>query len=986
MADKLIDNRQIRVFISSTFQDMQDERDELMKKTFPLLRQKASERDVMLTELDLRWGITPEESQSGKVVEICLREIENSLPFFIGIVGNRYGWIPRKEDIGNEVFERFRNVGKYVERRLSVTEIEMQYGVLDRPEDMHAYFFIKKDGASDVDEPEKLFELKNAILHNSRYPVSYYSDVNDLSVQVETAFSHLLDELFPEGNLTELEKERLSQRSFMNQLSATYIKDERYFKVLDDFVSDKDTQFLVVSGESGLGKSSLIANWLKESALRQDKYCVAYHFVGNGGSVGNHLDILKCLVNEIGEQYGIARQPGSSDEKELDRLFGVVALSGKPLVIVLDAINQIQDIEDAKLLNWIPFPPQNVKILYSTLLDDKTMEVFKNRNYPLFILSPLDRNRRISLVNGYLKSFAKKLDQRQVERIVDDPQSSNTLVLKTTLNELINFGVFEKLDDRISYYLASTSIKDFYQRVLRRYEDDFGTSFIRHILSLIAVSRVGLAEHEILEITGIKPLDWSRFFCAFSSHLNVKSSLISYSHSYIREAVEDKYITPDPLFEKKCREEIVSHFCSDSSPRAMLEMPFQLNLLNDNEQLFKYLDNVDVLKFWMKYNGVEFAQYWRKLKEDKSSGHDVDVYMHYLPDGESRVEYYETMLDLCSILSDVDKSKRYSIELKEYIENQDLSVEPKVYRMIGANLKQPYRLNFAKKALKMCLDLYGEKHPETIDSYGALGSAYYDLNVAHNSKEYERLAFESWEKQSRLSAEFFGEANAALASSYRDMALTCSDLNKGLQYGLKSIAISKAVFGEHHPQVGWSYNHTGCVYRNLDQHEKALECFQKSYDCWYPAYGENHHLVAASVNNQGHELISLGKLEEGLTYHFRALKIRKAVYGEAHDYANSLSSVGSCYYKMGQYEKALEYHSKAFEIFDREKTRPYYTALSHANLCKTLMALGRYSEAVPHGEEAVKMTIEQVGENDALTISRKELLAKAYEGLNKAKG
>ena len=69
------DNRQIRVFISSTFRDMQDERDELMRKTFPVLRRKAAERDVTLTELDLRWGITPEESQSGKVVEICLREI-----------------------------------------------------------------------------------------------------------------------------------------------------------------------------------------------------------------------------------------------------------------------------------------------------------------------------------------------------------------------------------------------------------------------------------------------------------------------------------------------------------------------------------------------------------------------------------------------------------------------------------------------------------------------------------------------------------------------------------------------------------------------------------------------------------------------------------------------------------------------------------------------------------------------------------------------
>ncbi len=130
--NNLIDNRQIRVFISSTFRDMQDERDYLMKRTFPKLRKLAAERDVTLTELDLRWGITEEESKSGKVVEICLREIENSIPFFIGIIGNRYGWVPEKKDLSENVIERFTDVNNYLERHLSVTEMEMLFGVLQR--------------------------------------------------------------------------------------------------------------------------------------------------------------------------------------------------------------------------------------------------------------------------------------------------------------------------------------------------------------------------------------------------------------------------------------------------------------------------------------------------------------------------------------------------------------------------------------------------------------------------------------------------------------------------------------------------------------------------------------------------------------------------------------------------------------------------------------------------------------------------------------
>ena len=74
-------SRNIRIFISSTFQDMQSERDMLVTKVFPRLRQIAYERNVTLTEVDLRWGITEEEAKSSKVVEICLDEIRNSHPF-----------------------------------------------------------------------------------------------------------------------------------------------------------------------------------------------------------------------------------------------------------------------------------------------------------------------------------------------------------------------------------------------------------------------------------------------------------------------------------------------------------------------------------------------------------------------------------------------------------------------------------------------------------------------------------------------------------------------------------------------------------------------------------------------------------------------------------------------------------------------------------------------------------------------------------------
>ena len=69
-------NRILRVFLSSTFRDFMEERDVLVREVFPELRRKARERGVEVVDVDLRWGITEEESQQGKVIPICLGEID----------------------------------------------------------------------------------------------------------------------------------------------------------------------------------------------------------------------------------------------------------------------------------------------------------------------------------------------------------------------------------------------------------------------------------------------------------------------------------------------------------------------------------------------------------------------------------------------------------------------------------------------------------------------------------------------------------------------------------------------------------------------------------------------------------------------------------------------------------------------------------------------------------------------------------------------
>ena len=84
-----VKNREMRIFVSSTFRDMNGERDYLIKKVFPRLRKLANERGVELIEIDLRWGVTEEQASNGEVIRICLEEISRCKPYFIGILGHR---------------------------------------------------------------------------------------------------------------------------------------------------------------------------------------------------------------------------------------------------------------------------------------------------------------------------------------------------------------------------------------------------------------------------------------------------------------------------------------------------------------------------------------------------------------------------------------------------------------------------------------------------------------------------------------------------------------------------------------------------------------------------------------------------------------------------------------------------------------------------------------------------------------------------------
>jgi hypothetical protein len=142
-AGRIFVPRTLRIFLSSTFCDFGEERDLLVKRVFPALRARLKDRFVELVDVDLRWGITAEEAERGEVLPICLAEIDRARPYFIGMFGDRYGWIPPPDGYAADLLERQPWLKKHQGGK-SVTELEILHGVLNnRRMKGRAFFYFR---------------------------------------------------------------------------------------------------------------------------------------------------------------------------------------------------------------------------------------------------------------------------------------------------------------------------------------------------------------------------------------------------------------------------------------------------------------------------------------------------------------------------------------------------------------------------------------------------------------------------------------------------------------------------------------------------------------------------------------------------------------------------------------------------------------------------------------------------------------------------
>ena len=533
----------MRVFLSSTFVDMQKERDYLVKKIFPSIKAECRRRGVDFVALDLRWGINEETARSGKVVEICMDEIVRSRPFFIGLIGGRYGWIPQEGDdaITEKLMAKYPWVRDYVSQRLSITEMEMQFGVLANPEPINAFFFQKDEIAiprkfrdKRGSEPsEKLARLKLAVKQaadQGRCTLSSYSSMKALGRQVHDALMAKIEELYPEEDNSRYAIYSRNQHDFLERRRSIYVRYEA--------APELKGKVLVLGG-GGMGKSSFIANHAADG-LKENCHLV-YTVVNN--DVNSAEMCIRMLIYELSRQIpgidtGILDQP-LEQTVDLAEIFEEAGFVGQ-VRWVIDGIDKLE-LPHERAAVWMDTLPSQVSEIFMTASAVDEISSVVRQGFQEIPVAPLMAGEIMEITKNYLKGFAKALSGVQESHISNSALLKNPETLMVFLEELLQFGVHEKLGEFVEGYLSARNVEEFYDRVLERLDRDFGFKRMQEVFSWIIMCENGVPEDALIRHLRVNNIEWVAIYAAVLPFLSISDGYLAMDDLNMSAAAEKHY-------------------------------------------------------------------------------------------------------------------------------------------------------------------------------------------------------------------------------------------------------------------------------------------------------------------------------------------------------------------------------------------------------------------------------------------------------------
>lgn len=982
-------SRQIRVFLSSTFRDFMEERDLLVKQVFPSLRRRAQERSVEVVDVDLRWGVTQEESEQGKVIGICLAEIERCRPYFIGMLGERYGWTPGKTDYPNELFER-EQLGWIRDHQgnASVTELEILHGVLNDKEMAGRAFFYFRDPAwsrgqsepgfvcETAEEEAKLAALKDRI-RASGFPVAEaLPDPKAIADQIEADLWALIEEQYPDLDQADaLEKEARKHASYRQSRLEFYLGQD-YVEQLETLIHGGE-QKVLITGESGSGKSALIANWMHQHERENPGDVVYAHHLGCSNDanairplLGRMLDTASKLLNEaelitkpiqVPEDWWELTAKVAETLQDLGRW---CCKAGKRWIWVLDGLDRLAD-DDQHALPWLPLLiPEGVSVVISAL-ECPARAILLERQFQLLEIGALRKNEQEQLIETYLERYTKKLDADRVEQILACDLAKSPLFLRVLLEELRQCGRFETLESQIADYISPNDdgdldVTELYSRVLARIESDYGYEPVRKVLTALWASRAGLAEAELVAITGLSPLEWAPIDLTLEIALSRNSNKLVFDHDFLRIAVQRRYL-PAYGLEQQVHSDLADWYTDkpEWAENDARELPWQLlraQRLSDLQAFLLKPLNLAYLEHHIGAN--EVFQYWLAARFDDKDRPDqviADATEKYLSTWEADSDEKIWLINRVAAIIDatglcgehLHRLRAYSLRLEEgKVETDEEDIIDRM-SWLACSFRELGDYSAAEPLLLRCLEGYerllGVENQKTLVVVEELGKLLQDQGNYGQAEEYYKRALEAKKK-------IHGDDHPSTLVSMGNLALLLSDKGDCLQaeeYYRQTLDAQERMLGPRHHETLTTLGNLGCLLRDIGNNEQAEACLVRCLEAKERLAGSTHPSTLISAGNLGLLCKKTGDISRATDLLARAMEGFECALGPNHRY--TLVAIGH----MADLLRIKGDHEQAEALYKRDlDASEHLLGPEHHSTLNTLCNLAALYEAKGSNDEA----------------------------------
>ena len=409
------------------------------------------------------------------------------------------------------------------------------------------------------------------------------------------------------------QRERAAHERFLAERTRLFLGRQELLERMLTYTGDSsDREPLVVTGPPGSGKSALMAEFARRCRERFPEALVLPHFIGAVAGSTELTKTLRALCEALRRECRLEGEV-PADPEELRVVLPVFlekAAAVCPVILVLDALNQLEPGDSSHELTWLPFHvPAGLRVIVSTLAGTP-LEYLRRRTGADHIVEVpiLAKVERTKLIQKHLALRRKKLTTEQLENLLDTgdrPDARLPLYLLVALEELCLFGSYEALDERIDK--LPPRLPDLFAQVLGRLEHDHTRPLVESVCRWLVAARSGLLESEVLEL--LRPrrftsAQWVHLYRALEFYLRPMeeapgrqkgTGLIGFFHDQLRFAVYQRYLQmsssdddPTEAYRASHRELAGYFHCqlnpddsppwSSAFPRGLSELPYHQTL------------------------------------------------------------------------------------------------------------------------------------------------------------------------------------------------------------------------------------------------------------------------------------------------------------------------------------------------------------------------------------------------------------------------